>query len=102
MAIVGVLETGLFAGTINTSFSFSAQHNFSASSIWSRPYLQEVSVNDDDGSVTLSVSQFKDNHGTHNGKFTPGIFADHCTSVTFHMSTTDCIAAAVLTTEFFG
>jgi hypothetical protein len=102
MAIVGVLETGLHAGTINTDKTFSAQQNFGASSIWSRPYLQQVSVNDDDGSVILSISKFTDNTGTHSGPFSPGIFANKCTSVTFQMYTNDCIATAVLTTEFFG
>lgn len=103
MAIVGVFETELFAGTINTEASFSAQHNFgSPSNIWSRPYLQTVSVNDDDGTVNLWISQFVDNSGTHKGKFHPGIFAQKCKSVTFAMWTADCIATAILTTEFFG
>ena len=103
MAIVGLWETALYAGTINTSASFSAQHNFATPlDLWSRPYLQEVSVNDDDGSVVLSVSSFVDSTGTHSGPFNPGIFAQQCTSVTFGMSTTDCIATAVLTTEIFG
>jgi len=103
MAIVGFFETSLYAGTINASYSFSAQQNFgSALNIWSRPYLQQVSNNDDDGSVELWVSQFKDNKGTHNGKWQPGIYANNCTSVTFGMATTDCVARAVLTTEIFG
>ena len=102
MAIVGVLETAFYAGTINTDNTFSAQHNFGPSSIWSRPYLQEVSVNDDDGSVILWVSQYKDNKGSHSGPFTPGIFASSCTQICFGMYTKDCIATAVLTTEFFG
>jgi hypothetical protein len=102
MAIVGVLETGMFFGTINTSASTSAQHNFGPSSVWSRPYVQSFFNNDDDGSIDLKVSQFKDNKGTHNGSFHPGIIASNCTSVTFHMSTIDSIGEAVLTTEFFG
>src|ERR1700676_5541993 len=100
MAIVGVLETELHAGTINADTTFSAQHNFGASSIWSRPYLQQVSVKADDGSVILWVSQFVDNTGTHKGTFAPGIFKKNCTSVTFTMYTNDCIGTAVLTTEF--
>lgn len=104
MAIVGFFENRLHAGTINTSATFTKQHNFAAPglTLWSRPYLQQVSVNDDDGSVILSVSQFKDGSGTHNGTFQPGIFATKCTSVTFKMKTRDCIATAVLTTEIFG
>ncbi len=102
MAIVGVLETGMFAGTINATFSFSAQHNFGPSDIWSRPYLQTVQNNDDDGSVSLHISQFIDSNGVHNGNFTPGIFAQKCRSVTFFMTTTDCIARIVMDTEFFG
>jgi hypothetical protein len=102
MAIVGVFETELHAGTINADSTFSAQHNFGASSIWSRPYLQQVSVKADDGSVILWVSQFVDNTGTHKGTFAPGIFKKNCTSVTFTMYTNDCIGTAVLTTEFFG
>lgn len=103
MAIVGVFETELYAGTINTSETFTKQHNFAAPglTVWSRPYLQLVSMNDDDGSVSLSISKFTDKDGTHTGPFTPGIFADGCTSVTFRMRTTDCIARAVLTTEIF-
>ena len=103
MAIVGVYETGLYGGAINASWSFSAQHNFgSPLNLWSRPYLQMVANNADDGYVELWVSQFKDNNGTHNGKWQPGIFANNCTSVTFEMWTTDCVARAVLTTEIFG
>lgn len=104
MPIVGFFENRLYAGTINTSATFTKQHNFAAPglTVWSRPYLQGVSMNDDDGSVVLAVSQFKDQNGTHNGSFQPGIFAQGCTSVTFRMKTTDCIATAVLTTEIFG
>lgn len=103
MAIVGVFETELYAGAINTSASFSAQHNFgSPLNIWSRPYLQQVSVNDNDGSVVLWISQFVDSTGTHNGNFHPGIFTQKCKSITFAMATTDCIATAILTTEIFG
>jgi hypothetical protein len=104
MPIVGVVETKLHAGTINTSETFTKQHNFAAPGldVWARPYLQQVSVNDDDGSVTLSVSKFTDNTGTKTGPFTPGIFAEGCTSITFRMATRDCIATAVLTTEIFG
>lgn len=103
MPIVSFFETYLHAGTINTSQSFSAQHNFAAPglTVWSRPYLQQVSVNDDDGSVILSISQVKDKNGTSNAK-RKGVFAEKCTSITFSMSTTDCIATAVLTTEIFG
>lgn len=103
MAIVSFFETYLFARTINTSASFSAQHNFAPPglTVWSRPYLQEVDVNDDDGSVILRISQFKDNNGTHNVNFN-GVFAKKCTSITFAMHTTDCVATAVLTTEIFG
>jgi hypothetical protein len=103
MAIVSFFETHIFAGTINTDASFSAQHNFAAPglTVWSHPYLQGVSVNDDDGSVELSISQFKDKNGTHNGSRS-GIFAEKCTSITFAMDTTDCIATALLTTYIFG
>lgn len=104
MPIVGFFETRLSAGTINTTKTFTKQHNFPKPglTVWSRPYLQDVSVNDDDGSVACSVSQFKDQNGTHNGSFKPGIFAQGCTSVTFRMKTTDCVATAVLTTEIFS
>ena len=64
--------------------------------------MQSFFNNDDDGSIELGVSKFKDNKGTHSGDFHPGIFASNCTSVTFHMSTIDSIGEAVLTTEFFG
>jgi hypothetical protein len=103
MPIVGFLETELHAGTINTDQSFSAQHNFgSPLTVWSRPYLQQVSVNDDDGSVILWISKFVDKNGSHTGPFHPGVFAEKCTSVTFAMYTNDCIATAVLTSEIFG
>jgi hypothetical protein len=103
MAIVGVLETELHAGTINADTTFSAHHNFGASTIWSRPYLQQVSVNDNDGSVILWINKFVDATGTtHPGPFSPGIFSKNCTAVFFSMYTNDCIATAVLTTEFFG
>jgi hypothetical protein len=103
MPIVSFGETFLSAGTINTTHTFSAQHNFAAPglTVWSRPYLQDISVNDDNGSVDLRISQFKDKNGTHNGNF-KGIFAEKCTSITFTMKTTNCIATAVLTTEIFG
>jgi hypothetical protein len=100
MAIVGVFETAIQAGTINTTHSFSSSHNFPAPglSIWSRPYLQSVAGE----SVTLNVSKFTDSSGTHTGPFVPGIFASKCTSVTFFMFTDDTVATAVLTTEIFG
>lgn len=102
MAIVSFLEAELHAGTINTDTTFSAHHNFGKSSVWSRPYLQQVSVNDDDGSVILWINKFVDATGTHSGTFSPGIFSKNCTDVFFSMYTNDCIATAVLTTEFFG
>ena len=69
MAIISVFETDSYAGTINDSYSFSAQHNFgSPLDVWSRPYLQSFWANDDNASVELWVSQFKDNQGTHNGQ----------------------------------
>src|SRR5262249_61891494 len=99
MAIVGFLETQLHAGTINANASFSAQHNFASPlTVWSRPYLQNISV--DSGTVNLSISQFKDKNGTHNGDFNPGIFAAVCTSITIAIATFDaCIATAIRTTE---
>src|ERR1051325_11347775 len=103
MAIVSFFETHLFAGTINTNASFSAQHNFAAPglTVWSHPTLQSFSVNDDDGTVDLSISQFKDKNATHSGsRF--AIFAEKCTSITLAMDTTDCIATALLTTNIFG
>lgn len=103
MAIVGFVETGMFFGTINTSASASSQHNFASPlTLWSRPYIQSFFNNSSDGSVSLGVSQFQDNTGSHNVNFHPGVFASNCTSVTFLMSTRDCIAQAVLTTEIFG
>ena len=103
MAIVSFLETHMNAGTINTSASFSAQHNFAPPglTVWSHPYLQDVSVNDDDGSVELTISKFRDKDGPHTGGHF-GIFAEKCTSITFTMDTVDCIAEAILTTYIFG
>jgi hypothetical protein len=101
MPINGFWQTALYAGTINTSYSFSSQHNFgSPLTLWSAPYLQQVNSGSN-GDVTLNVSQFKDNNGTHNGTFSPGIFAANCTSVTFYMFTDDCVATAALTTMIF-
>jgi hypothetical protein len=107
MAIIGFIETGLLFGTIDTSATAptsSTQHNFPfpGVTVWSRPYVQSFFNNADDGSVSLGVAQFTDNKGTHSGVFHPGIFASNCTSVIFHMRTTDCIAEAVFTSEIFG
>jgi hypothetical protein len=83
MSIVGFLETDLHFGTVNTSASTSKQQNFGAPlTVWSRPYLQQVSVNDDDGSVILWVSEYKNNTGAHSGKFVPEIYSEKCTSGT--------------------
>jgi hypothetical protein len=102
MAIVGFFETFLFFGTINTTAGTSKQINFGAPlTLWSKPSLQSCFNNEDDGSVALGISQFKDNTGTHNVNF-DGIFAPNCNSVTFTMSTTDCIATAILTNQIFG
>ena len=102
MPINSFFETYMTAGTINTSASFSAQHNFASPglTVWSHPYLQDVSVNDDDGSVELAITKFKDGSGTHsvNNK---GLFTTKCTSITFKMETIDCIATAILTTYIF-
>lgn len=103
MAIVSFLQTELHAGTINTDATFSKQQNFASPvTLWSSYYLQEFSVNDDDGGVGAHISQFKDNTGTHNGNIHPGLFAAKCTSVTFFMATNDCIATLALTTMIFG
>jgi hypothetical protein len=104
MPIVGFVETKLHAGTINTSETFTKEHNFPKTglTVWARPYLQQVSVNDDDGSVILSISRYADQDGPHSGSWTPGIFVEGCTSITFKMRTRDCVATAVLTSEIFG
>ena len=103
MNVAGFFETELHAGAINTDQSFSEQHNFGASlTVLSRPFLQQVSVNADDGSAILWVSKFVDNTGSHTGPFTPGVFAKKCTSVTFAMYTNDCIATAILSNEFWA
>ena len=99
MPINSFFETYLYAGTINTSYSFSAQHNFASPgvTVWSHPYLQDVLINDDDGSVELAISKYKDGSGTHNVN-NKGLYTTKCTSITFTMDTTDCIATAILTT----
>jgi hypothetical protein len=113
MAIVGVWETGVHLGTINTSYLFgpdphapatmSLQHNFASPvDLWSRPYLQGVSMNASDGWANVWVAQFVDQKGAHSGSFQPGIFAQKCTSVTFNLFTRDCFANVVCTTEIFG
>jgi hypothetical protein len=100
--IVSFLETNLFFGTINTTDSASTQQNFANPvTVLSTPYLQTFAVNDDDGSVGMKVSQFVDNTGTHNVNMF-GVFATKCTSVTFSMKTTDCIANAVLMSWIFA
>ena len=100
--IVSFLETNLFFGTINTSDSKSLQQNFANPvTVLSTPYLQTFAVNDDDGSVGLGISQFKDNNGTHNVKQF-AVFATNCTSVTMTMKTTDCIANAILMSWIFA
>jgi len=101
MAIVNVFETGIYWGAINTTTTYSTQHNFASPvNIWSRPYLQTVSM--DDGTVYVNVSQFTDNTGNHPGDFHPGIFASKCTQVQFSAFFEDCVAHLIFTTEFFG
>lgn len=104
MAIVTVWETAMVTGTINTEHTFTRQHNFPAPGVnlWSRPYLQSINVYDSDAAVKLTISKFVDKDGSHTGSYYPSIFAEGCTSVTFRMWTSDCIATAVLTTEIFG
>ena len=103
MPIVGFAQTFLEAGTINTTHSFSAQHNFAAPglTVWSYPALQSIGINDDDASVGLRISKFTDKNGAHDVNFS-GLFAEKCTSITFRMRTTDCIVTALLTTHIFG
>lgn len=105
MAIVSFFENSISIGAINTSASASVTHNFPKAAkldTWSRPALFKVDVNDDDGGVTVFVSQFVDKTGTHNGPFFPGVVADECTSVTFLMKVSDCIAAGAATTYILG
>lgn len=61
--------------------------------------MQGASNNADDGTVAVYVSQWKDNKGTHNGLFQPGVYQPNTTSVTFLMMTTDCIGMAALRTD---
>lgn len=104
MAIVSFFENVVSIGAINTSASASVTHSFPKAAkvnAWSRPSLFNVSVNDGDAGVTVFVSQFVDKTGAHNGPFLPGVFAEECTSVTFLMKVSDCIAAAAATTYIF-
>jgi hypothetical protein len=102
MTIVNFWETELYFGAINDTASTSGEHNFKTPgvTVWSRPYLQSVSVTD--GTVVLSVSQFTDKTGTHPGPFHPGIFATNCTNVKFGMFAENCVSHAVLTSEIWG
>lgn len=101
MAIVGVLANALSIGAINTDASATLTHNFGSSSVWAYPALQKVDLNSDEGGASASVSQFVDSSGTHNVNFT-GVFAEHCTSVTYRLAVLDCIARALCVTEFLG
>ena len=105
MAIVSFFETLISIGAINTSASASVTHNFPKSAkldVWGRPTLFKVNVNDNDGGVTVFVSGFVDKTGTHVGPFFPGVVADECTSVTFLMKVSDCIAAGAATSYILG
>jgi hypothetical protein len=105
VAIVSFFETLIDAGAIGTSTSASVTHTFPKSvklDTWSRPCLFKVDLNDDDGGVTVFISQFVDKTGTHNGPFFPGVIADECTSVTFLMKVSECIAAGAATTYILG
>ena len=105
MAIVSFFENLISIGAINTSASASVTHNFPKSAkldVWSRPTLFKVNVNDNDGGVTVFVSGFVDKTGTHVGPFFPGVVADECTSVTFLMKVSDCIAAGAATSYILG
>ena len=104
MPIVGFYQDALYAGTINTSETFTRQHNFAppGATVLSTPNLVRVSMNDDDGSASVWISKFTDKDGSHTGSFTAGVFAEGCTSITFKMATTDCVARAVLTTFIWG
>jgi len=105
MAIVSFAETLISSGAINTSTSASVVHTFPASAklhTWSRPSLFKVNVNDSDGGVTVFISTFTDKTGVHAGPFFPGVVGNECTSVTFLMKVSDCIAAAAATTYIFG
>jgi len=107
MAIVGFVETGGTLGTINTEGTFtpatskSLQHNFPAPgvTVWSRIYLQGFSA--DDGTVRLSISQVVPPLPKP-PPFRPGIFQQHCTSVSASMFTEDCVADFIFTSEIFG
>ena len=100
MAVVGILANPLSVGAINTSASATLTHNFGPSSIWAHSSLTKVD-DDDDGGCTTFVSKFVDASGPHNVAFV-GVFANNCTSVTYKLAVTDCIAAALCITEFFG
>jgi hypothetical protein len=101
MPIVGFTETGIYWGAINTTTTHSVQHNFAPATVWSRPYLQTLSLGDD-STVTANVSQFTDNAGSHSGDFHPGIFQNKCTQVTFSTFFEDCVAHVIFTSEIFG
>ena len=88
-------------GGINVGASFSTSLSFPPSNIWGYPSLQVSSINDDDGSVSVFVSQFIDSKGTHNVDFI-GVFASQCTGITYGISMFDCLALGHCITEFFA
>jgi hypothetical protein len=105
MTIVGILATALPSfgpgGGINADASFSTTHTFGPSSIWGRPQLQHVAVNDRDGAINAFVSQFVNNTGVHNVHHI-GDFVDNCTSITYTTKMHNCIGLSVCITEFLS
>jgi hypothetical protein len=104
VAIISFLQTGFWGGAINASSpTYSIVHNFAPSkvNVWSYPSLQNISSNDDDAFINTWVNNFDGSKhpGTHHH---PGIIAHNCSWVEFGMEATDCLAWAVLTSEFFN
>lgn len=98
MVIVGMIANTFTAGGVNNAGGGSITHNFAPSSVWGTSTLQAVFMNADDGFADTFVSKYVDASGTHKGAFI-GVFAKKCTSITYSLKTTDCIARPLCVTE---
>jgi hypothetical protein len=98
--VVGIVSNGMFKAAINTSASFSLQHNFPKSFVYGRTILQGCGM-DDDGGVDSSVIQFVKNGVVSNVDFV-GVFVQSCTSITYQLSVNDAAAKVLCETLFLG
>jgi len=98
---MGIWETVMAVGAINTSWSHTVKHTFSTGrSVWGYTMLHDVLVYDDPGRANARVIQVVDGGTTKNVDWV-GFFGNSVTSITYRLDVNDAWARASGVTQIF-